>query len=33
MILRPLVDGTQLLLYSNRMGPETALNKEVENLA
>jgi hypothetical protein len=32
-ILRPLVSGTQLLLQSNREGPETAIIREAENLA
>jgi hypothetical protein len=32
-ILRPLVSGTQLLLQSNRSGPETALIKEADKLA
>ena len=32
-ILRPLVCGTQLLLQSNRAGPETALIREAEHLA
>jgi hypothetical protein len=32
-ILRPLVSGTQLLLQSNRSGPETALIKEAGNSA
>ena len=32
-ILRPLVSGTQLLLQSNRSGPETALIKEGDNPA
>jgi hypothetical protein len=32
-ILRPLVSGTQLLLQSNRAGPETALIREAENPA
>jgi hypothetical protein len=31
--LRPLVSGTQLLLQSNRVGPETALIREAENPA
>jgi hypothetical protein len=32
-ILRPLVSETQLLLQSDRAGPETALIREAENLA
>jgi hypothetical protein len=32
-ILRPLLSGTQRLLQSNCMGPETALIKEADNLA
>jgi hypothetical protein len=32
-ILRPLVNGTQRLLKSNRSGPETAFVREAENLA
>jgi hypothetical protein len=32
-ILRPLVSGTQPLLESNCMGPETALNREADNPA
>jgi hypothetical protein len=32
-ILRPLVSGTQRLLQSNRVGPETALIREAENPA
>lgn len=32
-ILRPLVSGTQCLLQSNRVGPETALTREADNPA
>jgi hypothetical protein len=32
-ILRPLVSGTQHLLQSNRVGPETELTREKENPA
>ena len=30
-ILRPLVSGTQLLLQSNHVGPQTALTRETDN--
>jgi hypothetical protein len=31
--LRPLVSGTQPLLQSNRLGPETTLTREANNPA